>query len=82
LLQGPCVCEEHTAQIALTANDRYVLHGPGLRTTKPETVEFPVPEVATKGGTLNLKWTVPEGLGGGGRNVQVAEVWLLCRDCH
>lgn len=71
--------EDYTTPLTLTANGQYVIHGPRLRKTNPETDEFPVPPAATHGGTLDLKWTRPKGLGGGGRGLQVAEVWLLRR---
>jgi hypothetical protein len=69
--------EDYTTPVTLTANGRYVIHGPRLRATNPETVEFPIPPEATRGGALDLQWTRPQGLGGGGRGNQVAEVWLL-----
>jgi hypothetical protein len=69
--------EDTTTPLTLTANGHYVIHGPRLRATNPETVEFPVPPAATRGGTLDLQWTSPKGLGGGGRSLQVAEVWLF-----
>ena len=69
--------EDSTTPMTLTANDRFVIHGPRLRKSNPETIEFPVPPAATRGGTLDLKWTRPKELGGGGRGLQVAEVWLL-----
>jgi hypothetical protein len=69
--------EDYTTPVTLTANGHYVIHGPRLRATNPETVEFPVPPEATRGGTLDLQWTRPKGLGAGGRGLQVAEVWLF-----
>jgi hypothetical protein len=69
--------DDSTTPVTLTANGHYLIHGPRLRTTNPETVEFAVPPAATRGGTLDLQWTRPKGLGGGGRGLQVAEVWLF-----
>jgi hypothetical protein len=69
--------EDSTTPVTLIANGRYVIHGPRLRSTNPETAEFAVPPAATCTGTLDLQWTSPEGLGGGGRGLQVAEVWLF-----
>ena len=69
--------ENYTLPISLTANDKYVVHGPHHRSSNPEIVEFPVPRAATREGFLDLKWTRPKGLGGGGRGLQVAEVWLI-----
>jgi hypothetical protein len=69
--------EDSTAPVTLIANGHYVIHGPRLRSTNPETVEFSVPPAATHGGTLDLQWASPKDLGGGGRGLQVAEVWLF-----
>ncbi|HZP05313.1 MAG TPA: hypothetical protein VFB43_10460 [Terracidiphilus sp.] len=69
--------EDYTLPITLIANGRYVIHGPRMRTANPEIVEFAIPADATRGGTLDLQWTRPEGVGGGGRGLQVAEVWLI-----
>jgi hypothetical protein len=69
--------EDYTLPITLTANGRFLVHGPHLRTTNPELDEFTIPADATRGGVLDLKWTRPDGVGGGGRGLQVAEVWLL-----
>ncbi|HUA98089.1 MAG TPA: hypothetical protein VMA34_07170, partial [Terracidiphilus sp.] len=69
--------ESYTLPMTLVANGRFLIHGPLDRTTNPEFVEFPVPLQATHTGTLDLKWTRPKGMGGGGRGLQVAEVWLL-----
>jgi hypothetical protein len=69
--------EDYTTPMRLMANDRYEIHGPRLRKSNPEIAEFPVPFEATHQGTLDLKWTRPQGLGGGGRGLQVAEVWLI-----
>ena len=69
--------EDYTTPVTLTANGHYVIHGPRLRTSNPETVEFTLPKEETASSTLDLQWTRPKGLGGGGRGNQVAEVWLL-----
>jgi len=42
-----------------------------------EPLVFDIPLEATKTGELTLKWNRPTGLGGSGRGVQVAEVWLM-----
>lgn len=73
-----CAGEDYTTPLALVANG-YLIHGPGMQTANPETVEFDLPLAATSGGTLDLKWTGPKGLGGGGRGLQIAEVWLVPR---
>jgi hypothetical protein len=72
--------EDSTQPITLVANDSIVIHGPRKRASNPEIVEFEIPAAATSAGTLDLKWTQPKGLGGGGRGLQIAEVWLLRED--
>jgi hypothetical protein len=42
-----------------------------------EPLEFDIPAEATSTGGLKLTWSRPPGLGGSGRGVQVAEVWLM-----
>jgi hypothetical protein len=42
-----------------------------------EPLEFDIPGEATASGELTLTWTVPPGMGGSGRNNQLAEVWLI-----
>lgn len=69
--------EDYTVPVTLIANDSYLVHGPRARTANPETVEFTLPIKETGSGSLDLKWTRPQGLGGGGRGLQVAEVWLV-----
>jgi hypothetical protein len=69
--------EDYTLPMTLIANGHSTIHGPLSRNTDPEFVEFLIPTQATRGGVLNLKWTRPQGAGGGGRGLQVAEVWLL-----
>ena len=47
---------------------------------KPNPVapqEFEAPSQATADGELTLEWERTPGLGGSGRGLQVAEVWLL-----
>jgi hypothetical protein len=68
--------EDYTLPVTLIANDSYLIHGPRTRAANPETVEFTLPIKETGSGSLDLKWTHPRGLGGGGRGLQVAEVWL------
>jgi hypothetical protein len=69
--------EDYTLPITLVANGHYVIHGPRLRASNPEMVEFVLPIAVTRDGTLDLRWTRPPGVGGGGRGLQVAEVWLI-----
>jgi hypothetical protein len=69
--------EDYTNPIQLMANSKFLIHGLRLRAANPDTVEFDVPLAATRDGNLELRWTKPEGMGGGGRGLQVAEVWLI-----
>lgn len=69
--------EDYAVPVMLVANNTYLIHGPRMRASNPETAEFLLPAVVTTSGSLDLKWTRPQGLGGGGRGLQVAEVWLL-----
>ena len=69
--------EAYVLPIRLVANDKFEIHPPLLRAHNPETLEFNIPAEATSGGNLDLKWTGPVGMGGGGRGHQVAEVWLI-----
>jgi len=68
--------EDYALPVTLIANDSYVIHGPRTRAANPETVEFTLPIKETGSGSLDLKWMHSRGLGGGGRGLQVAEVWL------
>jgi len=68
--------EDSSQPVTLTANGM-VIHAPRKRGTNPEIVEFEIPAAATHAGILDLQWTQPKGLGGGGRGLQVAEVWLI-----
>ena len=69
--------EECTLPLELIVNDKLVMHGPRLRRSNPETLEFDMPAEARSGGILDLKWNRPGGVGGGGLGRQVAEIWLL-----
>lgn len=63
--------------IRLTANEQYEIHPFLQKPPEPKRLEFAIPPVATEGGELQLRWNRPAGLGGNGRGVQVAEVWLI-----
>ncbi|WP_446741724.1 hypothetical protein [Silvibacterium acidisoli] len=69
--------EDYTLPIRLIANDAVEIHAPLRRKGNPETLEFDIPQSATTHGKLDLKWTRPTGAGGGGRGLQIAEVWLI-----
>jgi hypothetical protein len=61
--------------VRLVANEKYEIH-PAIRRPS-QRLEFPVPPEATASGHLDLAFIPPQGLGHNGRNVQVAEVWLI-----
>lgn len=69
--------EDYTLPMTLTANGRFTLQSAFNRTSNPMTVEVAIPPAATAGGTLDLAWTRPPGMGGSGRGHQVAETWLI-----
>jgi len=69
--------EDYALPMTLVANGAILLHGPLARRTNPMTVDIPIPRAATAGGTLDLAWTRPAGVGGGGRGHQVAQTWLI-----
>jgi hypothetical protein len=69
--------EDYQLPMRLLANGRIELHGPLSRTYNPMTVSFDLPRAATRGGTLDLAWTRPAGLGGSGRGHQIAQSWLI-----
>jgi hypothetical protein len=69
--------EDYTLPIRLVANDTIEIHPPLHRGSNPKILQFDIPVEATRGGSLDLKWTRPSGIGGGGRGHQIAEVWLI-----
>jgi hypothetical protein len=60
------------ATMRLVANDSIEIHAPLKGTQPPSVMEFAIPQEATRGGVLRLKWELIEG-----RGCQVAEVWLV-----
>jgi hypothetical protein len=69
--------EDYQLPMRLVANGRWELHGPLNRARNPMTVTIDIPHAATRGGTLDLAWTRPAGLGGSGRGHQIARTWLI-----
>ena len=69
--------EDYWLPMRLVANGSIELHPPLDRKTNPMTVDIEIPAAATRGGTLDLAWTRPVGMGGSGRGHQVAETWLI-----
>ena len=66
-------------KIRLVANGNTEIHG---WISKPEAmgpVEYPIPPVATKSGTLVLRWILDQGQGGFNGSIDIAEVFLIKR---
>jgi hypothetical protein len=74
---GDLGSREKPMAIRLVANGSREIHGFRPKDPTGQPVEFDVPADATRGGELRLTWSRPKGLGGNGRGVQVAEVWLI-----
>jgi len=68
---------EAKASMRLMANDKFEIHPMLAKSMTYDPVEFDIPAAATSTGELRLKWSRPPGLGGSGKGVQVAEVWLI-----
>ena len=73
IVYGP----EGRGLIRLVANDKIEVHPMRPKEMDYQPVEFELPAEATQSGKLRLKWSRPPGIGGSGRGVQVAEVWLI-----
>lgn len=73
IVYGP----EGRTDIRLVANEKYEIHPFQPKDMNYTPVEYDLPVEATKSGSLKLRWQRPPGLGGSGRGVQVAEVWLI-----
>ena len=65
-----------TPKIRLAANDAIEIHPLIGRPVPFRPLEFEIPKPATAGGELRLTFSKEPGLGGAGRGLQVAEVWL------
>jgi hypothetical protein len=66
-----------SVKLRLVANGDFEIH-PLLQKPAPvRPLEFDIPRNATGKGELDLSWSREPGLGGNGRGVQVAEVWLI-----
>jgi hypothetical protein len=72
--------EDYAVSIRLTANHSIELQPYTLRQSNPEEIDYDLPAAATESGTLLLEWTRLDGIGGGGRGRQVAEVQLSPND--
>ena len=74
---GDLGSREKPMTIRLVANGQHELHGFRPKDPTGRPVELDVTAEATRGGELRLNFSRPKGLGGNGRGVQVAEVWLI-----
>jgi hypothetical protein len=63
--------------IRLVANDKWEVYPATQKDTDFKPLVFDFPKEATASGELRLTWSKPAGLGGAGRGVQLAEVWLM-----
>jgi hypothetical protein len=63
--------------IRLVANDKWEVYPATPKDTDFKPLEFDIPREATASGELRLTWSKPAGMGGAGRGVQIAEVWLM-----
>jgi hypothetical protein len=68
--------EPGPAEIRLAADGEEV-HTWMRKPSPVRPVEFDVPRKATEDGRVTFEWRKTPGLGGNGRGLQVAEVWLL-----
>jgi hypothetical protein len=68
--------EAYALPLALTANGIRLLV-PETRAVNPQRIELDLPLSLARDGELTLRFTRPPGLGGGGRGLQIAEVWLI-----
>jgi hypothetical protein len=68
--------EQIVPKISLEARGREI-HGLIERPVPFRPLEFDLPQEAAADGELTLTWRREPGLGGSGRGLQVAEVWLL-----
>ncbi len=73
---------EGRTDLRLIANDTFEIHPFRPKDMNYTPQEFDIPAEATKNGHLKLRWNRPAGLGGSGRGVQIAEVWLMLVNDH
>jgi hypothetical protein len=63
--------------VKLTADGSFEIHPLQQKNREFVPVEYDVPTGATSDGSVTFTFSKPAGLGGNGRGVQVAEVWLI-----
>jgi hypothetical protein len=68
--------EDVAFEFRLIAGGQYEIHGWRKKEKPVRAIEFDIPREATRTGELNLEFQRKPGMGGAGRAVQLAEVWL------
>ncbi len=64
-------------RVRLVADGSTEIHPYLLKPRNMTALEFEIPRVTTRDGTLELSWTPEPGRAGNGRGCQVSEVWLI-----
>jgi hypothetical protein len=64
-------------KVRLEANDGLEIHPFILKKVPRSPMEFDIPQEATQGGELTLRWYREQGLGGVGTGCDVSEIWLM-----
>ena len=70
---------DRSRDMKLVADGKFEIHPLIKKESKP--LEFDIPLEATADGELDLTWTQAPGSRGAGRGTQVAEVWLIKKNC-
>jgi hypothetical protein len=68
--------EDVAFDFRLVADNQYEIHGWRKKEKPVRPLEFDIPQEATRDGELVLEFQRKPGIGGAGRAVQLAEVWL------
>ena len=71
---------DKSRDMKLVADDKFEIHPLIKKESRP--LEFDIPLQATADGELNLTWTQAPGSRGAGRGTQVAEIWLIKKNCN
>jgi hypothetical protein len=66
-------------KVRLVAGDSFEIHPYLLKPRDMTPLEFDLPGGVTRGGSLDLTWSIERGRGANGRGCQVSEVWLMKR---
>ena len=64
-------------RVRLEANDGVEIHPFILKKVPRSPMEFDIPQEATQGGELTLRWYREQGLGGVGTGCDLSEIWLM-----